>query len=140
LIVTFTDASTPGGTLYSWQFGDGQTGTGVTVNHTYAASATPYDVTETVTYPSPTGPLTLKKTALISVSAPLCTVPALTGQKFSKEQTNSGLWANAGFDPSKLTAGPGKTNAGGNGWDIQSQTLTGGNQAPCSSSIQVNDH
>src|SRR5262245_20339442 len=37
--ITFTDASTPGGTAYSWTFGDGVKATGPTAQHTYAATA-----------------------------------------------------------------------------------------------------
>ena len=74
LTVNFTDASTPGGTAYAWDFGTGQgTGTGATTSHTYNTAGT-YTVSLTVTYP--TGDVTLTKTNYITVASGLCTAPS----------------------------------------------------------------
>lgn len=137
LSVTFTSTSTPGGTTFAWTFGAGEgTGTGATVTHTYNAVGT-YDVSLTVTYPSPAGPVTTTKTSFINVAIPLCVVP-----QFSTNQTGinqaAGIWTGAGFTGA-LTVGPGSPNGNGN-WKIRSQTIVGGTTVPCSSGMQVNDH
>src|SRR5262245_2210616 len=56
--VKFTDTSSTGGTAWAWTFGTGE-GTSTTQNptHVYNTPGT-YTVALTVTYPSPTGPLT----------------------------------------------------------------------------------
>jgi PKD repeat protein len=138
--VTFTDASTPGGTAWAWTFGTGEgIGTGATTTHKYNIAGT-YTVSLTVTYPAPTGTLpAVVKTNLITVTAPLCTVPSLNGQKINKEQSNQGLWAAAGFTVANLTIGPGVPNGNGN-WTIQSQTLVALSKVACSATMQVNDH
>ena len=54
--VTFSDASTPGGTNFRWAFGDGGTGNGPggTVTHAFATAGT-FSVRLWVTYPDPIG-------------------------------------------------------------------------------------
>lgn len=139
MIVTFTSTSTAGGTSFAWNFGTGEgAGTGSTASHTYSVAGT-YTVSLTVTYPAPTGTLSVTKANLIVV-APLCTVPSLTGRQINVEETKNGWWAGNGFNPVNLSVGPGTPIAKNNSWTIQSQTLTSGSKAPCSSSIQVNDH
>jgi PKD repeat protein len=139
LTVTFTDASTPGGTAWDWTFGAGQgTGTGTPVNHTYATAGT-YTVALTVTYPSPTGPITATKVGYISVGVPLCVVPSLNNQRINTEQSTSGKWYLAGFSVANLSVGPGSPNGNGN-WKIAAQTLTANSSVPCTATIQVNDH
>jgi PKD repeat protein len=143
LTVTFTDASTSGGTAHNWVFGDGSTSTVTSPTHTYTTAGT-YTVSETVTYPSPTGNVTRTKTGLISVGAPLCTIPSLAGQMIQKEQSKNGLWASAGFNFNNLLVGPGTPNAKGANWAIASQTIAAGPpavQAPCDTTMMsVNDH
>lgn len=141
MTVAFDSAlSTPGGTSYAWTFGAGEgTGTGATTTHTYNTIGV-YDVSLTVTYPSPTGPVTTTKTGYISVSAPLCTVPSLDGELIKDEKPNSGRWHDAGFVPANLSVGPGTPNDKGNSWTIHAQTLNANTQVPCTSKIQVNDH
>lgn len=140
MTVTFTSTSTPGGTAYAWTFGSGEgTGTGATTTHTYNSAGT-YTVSLKVTYPSPTGAITNTKTDLITVALPLCEVPDLFNVVFSAAGNPNGAWATAGFDKSKLSAGPGNPNANGNNWQIKTQTLTGHSFVPCTASIQVNDH
>jgi PKD repeat protein len=140
LAVTFTDASAPGGTAYAWTFGAGEgTGTGVTTTHTYNTVGT-FAVSLTVTYPAPTGNVTLTKVNLITVSAKLCTVPNLFNVAWNQAQKNSGLWVTAGFTASNLSVGPGNPIANGNSWQVKSQTLVATSQVPCSATMQVNDH
>lgn len=57
LVVSYSDTSTVSGatiTSIAWSFGDGSTGAGPVVNHTYASSGT-YEVSETVTATNSTG-------------------------------------------------------------------------------------
>src|SRR5262249_42387873 len=84
--VNFTDLSTTGGTAWAWTFGTGE-GTSTTQNpqHTYNTPGT-YTVGLTVTYPSPTGPLTETKIGFISVQVGLCTAPSFNGVKFNAAQ------------------------------------------------------
>lgn len=143
-MVAFSATASSGATGYSWDFGDGtavQSGAALTSpTHTYAsASGSPYTVTLTVTFSSGS-PVVVAKQNLITVSAPLCTVPPIKNQKLSAEQSSSGTWAAAGFDYHNLTVGPGTPNSKQSDWNIKSQTIVGGTQVACSASIQVNDH
>jgi PKD repeat protein len=130
LAVTFTDASTPGGTAYAWDFGAGQgTGTGTTASHTYPTPGS-YTVSLTVTYP--TGDVTTTKTNYISVNVGLCTVPRLIDVRRNNAQTT---WNNAGF-MGTVTDGP---NAPGGNYLIDYQSVTANSVVPCSSSVVVNN-
>jgi PKD repeat protein len=131
LTVTFSDASSPGGTAYDWSFGAGEgTGTGATASHTYSTPGT-YTVGLTVTYPV-LGPITTTKTNYISVSVGLCTVPSLNGVKRNSAQA---VWTGAAFTGT-VSDGPGAPN--GN-YTILSQSITAASSVPCSSSITVNN-
>jgi PKD repeat protein len=130
LTVTFTDASTPGGTAYAWDFGAGEgTGTGATVSHTYSTPGT-YTVSLTVTYP--TGDESITKTNYISVSVGLCTVPELFDVRRNNAQAD---WSGAGFTGT-VTDGP--TAPSGN-YLIKRQDLVADSEVPCSSSVVVNN-
>jgi PKD repeat protein len=131
LPVTFTDASTPGGTAYAWDFGVGEgTGTGATVSHTYNTPGT-YTVSLTVTYPL-IGDVTTTKTNYISVSVGLCTVPQLFDVRRNNAQAT---WTAAGFTGT-VTDGAGAPS--GN-YLIKRQSLTANSTVPCSSSVVVNN-
>jgi PKD repeat protein len=131
LAVTFTDASTPGGTTYAWTFGVGEgTGTGATVSHTYNTPGT-YTVSLTVTYPV-LGDFTTTKTNYISVSVGLCTVPQLFNVRRNDAQAT---WTGAGFTGT-VTDG---TGAPAGNYLIKSQGLTADSTVPCSSSVWVNN-
>ena len=131
LTVTFTEASTPGGTAYDWTFGSGEgNGSGATVTHTYNTPGS-YTVTLTVTYPV-SGTESVSKTNYISVNVGLCTVPSLDGVKRNDAQ---GVWTGAGFTGT-VSDQPGAPN--GN-YTILSQSLTAASQVPCSSSVTVNN-
>jgi PKD repeat protein len=81
--VTFTDLSVAGGTAWDWSFGAGEGSSAVqNPTHTYNTAGT-FTVSLTVTYPSPTGPLTETKTGYIKVEAGLCLVPSLDGVRFN---------------------------------------------------------
>jgi PKD repeat protein len=131
--VTFTNTSSAGGTAWAWTFGAGQ-GTSTLQNptHTYNTAGT-YTVSLTVTYPSPTGPLTETKVGYIVVQVGSCLVPHLDGVKFNS--------AEAKFQgpPYNFTGvvirGAGAPN--GN-FTITAQSLTAGSMAPCSSDVTVN--
>ena len=133
LAVTFTDASTPGGTTYDWTFGSGQgTGTGTSASHTYSTPGT-YTVALTVTYPSPTGPMTATKTGYISVSVGSCLVPSLNGVRRNSAQ---GVWQGAPHNfTGVVTNAPGAPS--GN-YIITAQDRTAGTQVPCNSNVTVN--
>jgi PKD repeat protein len=131
LTVTFTDASSPGGSNYSWTFGTGEgSGSGTTVNHTYNSPGS-YTVALSVTYAGP-GTITTTKTNYITVAVGLCTVPHLDGVKRNSAQAT---WTGAGFSGT-VSDGPGAPN--GN-YTIKSQSLTATSQVPCSSSVTVNN-
>jgi len=130
LSVTFTDASSPGGTSYAWTFGAGEgTGTGTAVSHTYSTPGT-YDVSLTVTYPAPIGPISVTKTGYITVSVANCVVPSLNGVK---RNDAPGVWSGAGFGGA-VSDGPGAPS--GN-YTINTQSITATSTVPCSSSIVV---
>jgi PKD repeat protein len=127
--VTFQDTSTAGGTVYAWTFGAGEgAGTGTTASHTYNSPGN-YTVTHTVTYA--TGPLTLSRTAYITVVAGSCTVPSFNGIKRNNAQA---LWFARGFT-GLVSDGVGAPS--GN-YIITAQSIVANSPVPCSSSIQVN--
>ncbi|MEO5964511.1 MAG: PKD domain-containing protein [Candidatus Limnocylindrales bacterium] len=129
LAVSFTDASSPGGTAWAWTFGDGVTGTGATTSHTYTVTGT-YSVKLTVTYPSPTGNVSTTKTGFISVAVNNCTVPKLVGLKYNNAQA---AWNAAGFSGT-VTRGPG---APVGNFTITAQSLVYTSSAPCTSGVSV---
>jgi hypothetical protein len=87
----------------------------------------------TVTYPSPTGPLTETKVGYIVVQVGNCTVPSLNGVKFNAAQ------AQYNAPPSNFTGvvirGPGAPS--GN-FTINQQDLVAGAVKPCNLDITVN--
>lgn len=124
--VTFTDASTAGGTNYAWNFGTGQgTGTGTPTSHTYNTAGT-YTVTLTVTYPTET--LTVTKT--VTVGSALCTVPSLNGVKRNSAQ---GVWTGAGFTGTVSD----DTGAPNGNFTITAQSIVANSQVPCNSNVKV---
>lgn len=127
LQVAFSDASVPGGTNWSWAFGDGTTGTGQTVTHRYASPGQ-YAVSLTVTYPD--GPVTLTRQAFIAVDEGVCVVPKLVGKRYNDAPAS---WSGAGFTGS-VTRGPG---APAGNFTITAQSLVSTETAPCSSGIAV---
>lgn len=132
--VTFTDASTAGGTSFRWDFGDGQTQTTATgtTTHAYATGGT-YTVKLWVTYPSPIderGPASKS----VSVNPGYCTVPSLNQVRFNDA---AAVWRGAPY----LFTGTVKRAAGapsGN-FKITAQSITAGNgaSAPCTSDVYV---
>jgi PKD repeat protein len=131
LTVTFTDTSTPAGTLSSWQFGTSEgTGAGTSVNHTYN-TAGDYTVTLTVTYP--TGPEVLTKVSYIHIDTPTCQVPPLAGVKRNEAQAKwiSSPWGFSGL----VMDGP---YAPSGNYTITTQSLTALSYVPCTSNIFVN--
>ena len=80
--VGFTNKSTPGGTAFKWDFGDGATASTENASHAYSAPGT-YKVKLTVTYPSPTGDESFTKDPGISVDWGYCLVPSLTAMRFN---------------------------------------------------------
>lgn len=131
LTVQFADASTPGGTTYAWTFGDGTTGSGTTATKTYNVAGT-YDVSLTVTYPSPIGPKTTTKVGYITVSPGLCTVPSLFNVRVNSAE---GIWQGS---PNNFTGTVirGAGTPSGN-FQIKSQDLTATSVVPCNSSVTV---
>jgi PKD repeat protein len=128
LAVTFTDASSPGGTAYDWDFGTGEgTASGQSVSHTYATPGT-YTVRLTVTYP--TGAESATRTVAVSVG--LCTVPPLHGVRRNDAQA---AWTGAQFTGT-VTDGPGTPK--GN-YVIERQSVTADTQVPCDSDVTVYD-
>jgi PKD repeat protein len=83
--VTFTDASTPGGTNFAWTFGDGTpvvSGPASSVTHTYATAGT-FNVSLTVTYPAPASTASVTKVGFITVNPGYCPVPSLKNVEFA---------------------------------------------------------
>ena len=132
-MITFTDMSSAGGTAWAWTFGDGGTATGQVATHTYTtATGSPFTVSLTVTYPSPTGNVTTTKPSYITVNVPLCTVPSLNNLKFNNAQA---AWNAAGFTGT-VTRQFGAPN--GN-FTIHVQSQTASLQIVCSSDVAVTD-
>jgi PKD repeat protein len=131
--VRFTDDSTTGGTAWLWNFGTGQgTSTTQNPNHVYNTAGV-YTVSLTVTYPSPTGPLTETKTGYITVSVGNCTVPSLNGVKFVDAQA---IYSGAPYNfTGVVIRGPGAPN--GN-FTINQQDLVANAIKPCNLDITVN--
>ena len=127
--VAFTDASASGGTSYDWDFGDGETGTGTNPSHTYS-SAGLYNVTLTVTYPSPIDVQTSTKFGYISAETGLCTVPSLTGIRFNDAAAK---WTGASFTGTVLP----DTGAPKGNFVITAQSLTATSLAPCTNDVKV---
>lgn len=138
LAVTFTDASTGGGTAWAWTLGAGQgTATGAgPVSHTYNTAGT-YTVSLTVTYPGPIGAITNTKTGFITVNVAQCTIPQLVGKKMNAAQA---FYSGAPYNFTG-TVIPGAGSPSGNGWTITAQSLVYGGTpaatAPCNSDITV---
>jgi len=131
--VQFTDQSTAGGTAWAWTFGTGEgTGTGQTPSHTYNTPGT-YNVSLTVTYPSPTGDVTTTKTGYITVQVGNCLVPSLDGVRFNNAD---GIFNGSpyNFTGAVIRA----TGAPSGNFIITAQSLTAGSLAPCNSDITVN--
>jgi len=116
---------------WTWTFGDGQTGSGATVSHTYANEGT-YDVTLEVSDGTTTH--SQQKEGFVVVLHRVCTVPDFANVK---RNSAGAIWVAAGFDAGNISYLPGAGN-----YKIQSQLpLTGGTIDPvpdgCDSSITV---
>jgi PKD repeat protein len=132
--VTFTDASTAGGTNYTWVFGDGTpnaSGPAKQVSHAYATAGS-FTVSLTVTYPSPAPAASVTKTAFITVNAGYCDVPSLTRVNFDDA---TAIWQGSPYNFSgtvKRAAGAPPGN-----FSIKAQSIVAGGTAPCNSDIYV---
>jgi PKD repeat protein len=133
--VTFTDASSQAGTDFAWTFGDGETGTGASVTHTYATPGT-YTVTLSVTYPDPLPAGSVTKENYITVNVGLCPVPVLKDVRFNDA---TGIWQGAPYGFTGVVKRGTGANAGN--FKIKSQSIAGGSGAfaPCSSDVYVSD-
>lgn len=131
LTVNFTDASTAGGTAYAWSFGDGGTGSGTTASHVYTKAGW-YDVSHTVTYPSPVGNVTTTKQKYISIGVGNCTVPSLTNMHFNDAQA---VWQGAPYYFTGIVLR--STSAPSGNFTITAQSLTATSLAPCDSNVFV---
>ena len=79
--VTFTGTSTnPNVTSWSWDFGDGQTGQGQTVNHTYTS---PGDKRVTLTVGLKGASTSVVRTVTVNGAGSVATVPKVTGLSLS---------------------------------------------------------
>ena len=131
LTVTFMDTSVSGGSNPTWDFGDGTTGTGSQVAHTYSSTAgSPYSVSLTVAYPDPTGTQTTTKKAYVTVGDKMCTIPFLSAKRFNDAQA---IWTAAKFTGQVLRG----AGAPSGNFIITAQSLTGGETAVCSSDVEV---
>jgi PKD repeat protein len=135
--VTFTDASTAGGTDYAWTFGTGEgssSGAATSVTHTYNTAGT-FTVSLTVTYPDPVGvaPITIK-TGFITVTAGYCTVPSLNNVRFNDADA---VWRGAPYNFTGTVRRA--TGAPSGNFKITAQSITAGNGATaiCSSDVYV---
>ena len=117
-------------TSWDWDFGDGQTGTGENVSHTYSNEGT-YDVTLTVS-DGTTPPSTLTKNDYIVVNRKICIVPDFANTKKNAAQNR---WNTAGFTTTVLF------QDGQGNYDIHFQDIAGGTIDPqpngCASVITV---
>ncbi len=129
--VNFTDTSTPGGTAFKWDFGDGTTASTENPNHAYAAPGT-YNVKLTVTYPSPTGDQSFTKTPGISVDWGYCLVPSLTAMRFDNADAK---YRGAPYNFSGHVVR--QTGAPSGNFLILIQSLTATSYAPCDWNIEV---
>jgi PKD repeat protein len=125
--VSFTDESTGTPTSWLWDFGDGSTSTQQNPSHAYtSATARTYDVTLTVT--NALGSSTLKKTAYVSLTIALCTVPDFANTSSSSAQST---WVAAGFTTTV------DFKQGNLPWLIKSQTIVGNSTVACAGTIHV---
>jgi PKD repeat protein len=133
--VSFTDTSTGSPTTWAWTFGDGGTSTvGPSVAHAYNTAGT-YTVSLTVTGPGGTNSIT--KTNYIVVAAATCTVPNFVGLG-TKINSAPGLWGpGAGTAGFTTTIQQAAGHSGGN-YKITFQSIVGGQNVPCNSTITVN--
>jgi PKD repeat protein len=135
LNVTFSDASTPGGTAYAWTFGAGEGAvtnpTNAPVTHRYNTTGD-FTVTLTVTYPAPVGNVSASKT-VVHIANSMCTVPSLNGVRFNNAQA---IWQNSTnkFTGTVIRA----SGAPGGNFVITAQSLPWPLSVPCSSSVTVN--
>ena len=132
--VTFTDASTPGGTNFRWDYGDGGTDSGPdgTVTHAFATAGT-YSVRLWVTYPDPIGELgPASKT--VTVSPGYCTVPSLNQVRFNDANA---IWQGAPYNFTGTVKRA--TGAPSGNFKITAQSIAAGNGATalCSSDVYV---
>ena len=132
--VTFTDASTPGGTNFRWDFGDGgtQSGPGETVTHAFATAGT-YSVRLWVTYPDPINELgPASKT--VTVNPGYCMVPSLTNVRLHDANA---IWQGAPYNFTGTVKRA--TGAPSGNFKITAQSIAAGNGATalCSSDVYV---
>jgi PKD repeat protein len=128
--VSFTDTSSGSPTGWSWTFGDGGSSTSQNPAHAYGAAGT-YSVSLTVTGPGGTNSIT--KTNYIIVSAATCTVPNFVGNQ-TRINNAQGIWNTAGFTTTIVQAAG---HSSGN-YKITFQSIVGGQQVACNSTITVN--
>jgi PKD repeat protein len=126
LTVQFTDQSTAGGTAWAWDFDNNGTVDDTTQNPSHTFSTGVYDVKLTVTYP--TGTAFLVKNGYVNVGAAVCTVPDFSNTSTTGAQA---LWQSRGFTTTV------QYKQGNLPWTIVSQTITGGQNVLCSSTIRV---
>ena len=132
--VTFIDASTPGGTNFRWDYGDGGTDSGPngTVTHAFATAGT-YSVRLWVTYPDPIGEIgPASKT--VTVSPGYCTVPSLNQVRFNDANA---IWQGAPYNFTGTVKRA--TGAPSGNFKITAQSIAAGNGATalCSSDVYV---
>ena len=117
-------------TSWDWDFGDGTTGTGESVSHTYPDAGT-YDVTLTVS-DATTSSTPHTKDDYIIVNRQICTVPDFANTRSNQAQNR---WSSAGFTTT-VNFEPGPNN-----YVIHGQSIVGGTVDPqpdgCDSVITV---